>query len=223
MLHNSLIFKKKGLPFIKLGMDHIWDKRNNVIPITYVKLEPNIITDIDSKFYKNFNKIKIGFGKTNSSKIKKPIIGQFLKFNLEPKRLLYEIIINKEYCKYSIGHSFKISDIFKKHLSVDILGISKGKGFSGVMKRYKFKGASSSHGQHKNHRKPGSIGGATTPGKVFKGKKMPGRMGNKHCTVMNSKIISIDNDNSIMQVKGSAPGSHGSKLFIRTTIKNFSS
>ena len=148
------------------------------------------------------------------------IAGKIKKLNLKPSRTIRELRLSAENtAKYEIGATIKPSDIFAAGQKVDVMGTSKGKGFAGVMKRHNFKGVSASHGAHRNHRKPGSIGASSTPSRVFKGMRMAGRMGGERVTVLNLKVHAVDAEKGLLLVKGAVPGARGRLVFVRNAVK----
>lgn len=193
----------------KIGMTQLFDKKGFVIPVTLLKVGPCTITEIKKESL--YTKIQIGYEETNPNKLTKPMIGHFAKNNLPCFKYLREYKIQSNEIP-KIGEIIKIDKIKEEKL-VNISGISIGKGFSGYQKRHKFSRGPMSHGS-KNHREPGSIGAGTTPGRVFPGKKMAGRMGNKQVSIKNLKVIKTDNKNNILILKGSIPGKKGNIIYI---------
>ncbi len=200
---------------IKIGMTRIFNKNNVSIPITIIKVYNNIISFIDV----NINRVQITLDKINKKKIVKPIKKLFKKNNIKPGiGGLWTIPYIKDVHK-KIGQSIGLK-LFKKVNKIDITGYSKGKGFAGTIKRWNFKSQDSSHGNSLSHRVPGSIGQNQTPGRVFKGKKMSGHLGNERVTVQNLKIIDLNFKKKILLVKGSVPGFNKGFVYIKSAIKN---
>ncbi len=200
---------------IKIGMTRIFNSNNVSIPITVIKIYNNIITLINS----NVNRIQITLDKVNKKKVIRPIKKFFIKNNLKPGiGGLWSIPYIKNLHK-KVGQSLNLR-LFKDISNVDITGYSKGKGFAGTIKRWNFKSQDSSHGNSLSHRVPGSIGQNQTPGRVLKGKKMSGHLGNEKVTIQNLKIIDLDLNKKILLIKGSVPGYNKSFLYIKSTIKN---
>ena len=199
----------KGFLGKKIGMGQIYDKQGKSIPVTIIQAGPCFVTQIKEK------SVQLGFERTK--KIKKPLAGHLTKAKVKPVRLLREFpVIGSE--KYTLGQELKV-DIFKEGDYLDITGLSKGKGFAGVMKRWGFAGGPASHGS-KSHRWVGSIGsGSATPSRVLKGKKMPGRMGGDRITVQNLKVMKVEPEKNLLLVKGAVPGARRSYLIIRKAIK----
>lgn len=201
-----------GLIGKKVGMTRIFDKEGNSLPISVIKIENNNIIQIKKKEKEGYHAIQIACF-IKKKKIKKSETGHFKKSNIKVSNTLKEFKINKNN-NFKIGQNINI-EIFSEIKKIDITGYSKGKGFSGTVKRWKFKTQDASHGNSLSHRKPGSIGQNQSPGRVFKGKKMAGQMGNKKITVKNLNIIKLDYINNLILVKGSIPGHKNSKLIIK--------
>ncbi len=199
----------KGIIGKKLGMSQIYDKEGRSIPVTIIQAGPCFVTQIKEK------SIQLGFGSTK--RIKKPLKGHLAKAKVNPVRILKEISISKGE-KYILGQELKV-DIFKEGDYLHITGISKGKGFAGVMKRWGFAGGPASHGS-KSHRRVGSIGsGSAYPSRVLKGKKMPGRMGRDRITVQNLEVMKVEPEKNLLLVKGAMPGARGGYLIIKEALK----
>jgi large subunit ribosomal protein L3 len=199
----------KGILGKKLGMDQIYDEKGRSIPVTIIQAGPCFITQIKEK------SIQIGFGSTK--RVKKPLKGHLAKAKVAPIRILREIPISKGE-EYTPGQELKV-DIFKEGDYLDITGMSKGKGFAGVMKRWGFAGGPASHGS-KSHRRVGSIGsGSAYPSRVLKGKRMPGRMGGDRITVQNLKVMKVNLKKNLLLVKGAVPGARRGYLIIKEALK----
>jgi len=197
----------------KIGCTQIFNESGNALYVTAIEAEPCVVVQVkDSKKY-GYNALKVGFGKTDEKKKAKPHSGEFKKNKLDLKKYLKEIRVDKFDKEYKPGDSVDVK-IFRVGDRVKITGNSKGKGFAGVIKRHGFHRGRMTHGSH-SHRIPGSIGMCATPSRVLKGKKMPGRMGNRKVTVPNSEIVDIIEDQNLILVKGSVPGAKGSLVFLR--------
>ncbi|WBL17733.1 MULTISPECIES: 50S ribosomal protein L3 [Citricoccus] len=207
----------KGLLGTKLGMTQVWDDANNVIPVTVVKAEPNVITQLRNEETDGYTAVQIAYGQIDPRKVTKPLAGHFEKAGVTPRRHVVEIR-TADAADYTLGQDLTV-EIFEAGQKVDVTANSKGKGFAGAMKRHGFAGVGASHGQHKNHRKPGSVGGAATPGRVFKGQRMPGRMGNARTTTQNLTLHGIDVENNLLLIKGAVPGPKGRIVLVRTAVK----
>ncbi|AFA41053.1 50S ribosomal subunit protein L3 [Wigglesworthia glossinidia endosymbiont of Glossina morsitans morsitans (Yale colony)] len=209
-----------GLVGRKIGMTQIFNAQGQIIPVTVIQIHENRIVQIKNMQNDKYSAIQITTGIKNSKNINKSIIGHFKKANISLGRGLWEFRINKNHDLH-VGQKFSIENL-NKTKKVDITGISKGKGFSGTMKRWNFSGQDASHGNSLSHRAPGSIGQNQTPGKVFKGKKMSGQLGCNKITIQNIVIIKIDVKNELLLVRGSVPGFNKSDLIIKPAVKYFS-
>jgi large subunit ribosomal protein L3 len=210
--------KTKGLLGTKLGMTQVWDENNKLVPVTVVEISPNVVTQIRTPEVDGYSAVQIAYGQIDPRKVNKPEAGHFEKAGVTPRRHVTELRTS-EIGDYSIGQELSVSDVFVAGQKIDVVGTSKGKGFAGVMKRHNFKGVSASHGAHRNHRKPGSIGASSTPSRVFKGMRMAGRMGGDRVTVQNLKIHAIDAEKGLLLIKGAVPGARGRLVFVRNAVK----
>lgn len=201
----------------KLGMTQVWDAENRLIPVTVIKAGPCVVTQVRQADSDGYDAVQIAFGAIDPRKVNKPMKGHFDKAGVTPRRHLIEIRTANA-AEYSLGQEITV-EAFTDGQQVDITGTTKGKGFAGVMKRHNFHGVSSSHGSHKNHRKPGSIGACATPGRVFKGQRMAGRMGGDRQTTANLVVHAIDVDKGLLLIKGAVPGSRGSVVLVRNAAK----
>ena len=202
----------------KIGMTREFYKTGQSIPVTVIKMEKGRIIDVISEEKRGYKAVQIGFGKTKNSKLSKAMKGYFTKKNTEPKKKLKEFRVeNLE--NYKEGNELGL-EIFKDVKFVDIRSTTIGKGFAGVMKRHNFAGLRASHGVSVSHRAHGSTGQNQDPGKVFKNKKMAGHMGNKLRTIQNIEIIKSDNENNLLYLKGSIPGSKNTEVIIKKSVKN---
>ena len=175
----------------KLGMTQIFDDEARAIPVTVVKAGPVHVVQIKTMESDGYNAIQISYGEKKSGKANKPESGHFAKAGVAPSSHLVEIKV-ADPSEYTLGQEIKVDEIFEAGTKADVSGVSKGKGFAGVMKRHGFKGQGASHGVHKVHRAPGALGACATPGRVFKGKRLPGRMGGDQTTVLNLDVVQID-------------------------------
>ena len=198
----------------KLGMTQVWDEDGKVVPITVVQVDKNVVTQVRDQETDGYTAIQIGFGQIDQRKVTKPLAGHFNKAGVSPRRHLVEVRTNGD-DEFTLGQELA-ADIFEVGQKVDVTGKTKGKGFAGVMKRHGFAGVSASHGAHRNHRKPGSIGACATPGRVFKGLRMAGRMGGERRTIQNLKVQAIDAEKGIVLVTGAIPGPKGGIVLIRS-------
>jgi large subunit ribosomal protein L3 len=213
----SAIATTKGLLGTKLGMTQVWDENNKLVPVTVVSVSPNVVTQVRNVEKDGYAAIQIAYGQIDPRKVNKPAAGHFEKAGVTPRRHLTEVR-TADADSYELGQELTV-EIFEPGQMVDVVGTSKGKGFAGVMKRHNFKGVSASHGSHRNHRKPGSIGASSTPSRVFKGMRMAGRMGGERVTVQGLKVHSIDAEKGLILVKGAVPGARGRIVFVRNAVK----
>ena len=207
----------KGLLGEKLGMTQVWDADNRLIPVTVVAVGPCVVTQLRSEGVDGYNAVQIGYGQIDPRKVTKPLTGHFEKAGVTPRRHLAELRTS-DAGEYSLGQELT-AEAFEAGQKVDVVGRTKGKGFAGVMKRHGFAGVSASHGAHRNHRKPGSIGGCATPGRVFKGMRMAGRMGGVRQTTQNLQIHAVDAEKGLLLIKGAVPGPAGAVVLVRTALK----
>ena len=207
---------KKGIIGRKIGMTQIFDEKGNVIPVTVIEAGPCVVAQVKTVETDGYNAVQLGFGDVKDKHINKPEAGHFAKAKLANKKHLREFRLDSiEGIK--VGDEVK-ADVFEAGEKIDVQGTSKGKGFQGVIKR---------HGQHRGpmghgsmyHRRPGSMGSTSTPGRVFKGKKLPGHMGVDTITIQNLKVVKVDLDKNVILVKGSVPGNKGSVLKIKDSVK----
>jgi len=202
----------------KIGMTREFYKTGKSVPVTVIKMEKGRIIDVINEEKRGYKAVQIGFGKIKNSKLSKAMKGYFTKKNTEPKKKLKEFKVeNLE--NFKEGNEFGL-EIFKDVKFVDIKSTTIGKGFAGVMKRHNFSGLRATHGVSVSHRSHGSTGQRQDPGKVFKNKKMAGHMGNKIRTIQNIEIIKSDNENNLLYLKGSIPGSKNTEVLVKKSVKN---
>jgi large subunit ribosomal protein L3 len=202
----------------KLGMTQIFDDQARAIPVTVIKAGPCHVVQIKNMDTDGYSAIQIAFGEIRPKLVNEPTKGHFAKAGVEPTRHLVEIRVD-EPNQYKVGQEIKIADVLSQGGLADVTGVSKGKGFQGVIKRHGFAGLGAAHGAHKKHRAPGSIGACSTPARVFKGKKMPGRMGNDQVTTLNLQIVGIDTERDLLLLRGAVPGANGSLILVREAVK----
>ena len=208
----------KGLLGTKLGMTQVWDADNKLVPVTVIEIAPNVVTQVRTPEVDGYSAVQIAAGQIDPRKVNKPATGHFTKAGVTPRRHLTEIRTS-DAAEYQTGQELTVEETFEAGQLVDVVGTSKGKGFAGVMKRHNFQGVSASHGAHRNHRKPGSIGASATPSRVFKGMRMAGRMGGERVTVQNLKVHAVDAENGVILIKGAVPGARGRLVFVRNAVK----
>ncbi len=200
----------------KVGMTQIFDEKGNVIPVTVIEAGPCNVVQVKTVETDGYNAIQLGFGTVKEHKVNKPVKGHFAKAKITPMKHLREFRV-EEVSSVKVGDEIKV-DTFAQGDSVDIQGITKGKGFQGVIKRHGQSRGPMGHGSM-YHRRPGSMGPTSTPGRVFKGKKLPGHMGVDTVTIQNLQVVAVDLDKNALLVKGSVPGNKGSILKIKTSVK----
>ncbi|MFM2412759.1 MAG: hypothetical protein RLZZ587_1092 [Actinomycetota bacterium] len=207
----------KGLLGVKLGMTQAWDANNKFVPVTVVAVSPNVVTQIRTLEVDGYEAVQVAAGAIDPRKVTKPLAGHYEKAGVTPRRHVTEIR-TADTANYTVGQELT-AELFEAGDAIDVVGTSKGKGFAGVMKRHNFKGVSASHGSHRNHRKPGSIGASSTPSRVFKGMRMAGRMGGDRVTVLNLSVHAVDAERGLLLIKGAVPGAAGRLVFVRNAVK----
>ncbi|MBK7819605.1 MAG: 50S ribosomal protein L3 [Tessaracoccus sp.] len=207
----------KGILGTKLGMTQLWDENNKVVPVTVIQAGPCVVTQVRTPEQDGYNAVQLGFGAVKAKKVTKPEAGHFAKADVTPRAHLVELRTANA-SEFKLGQELT-AEVFAGGEIVDVTGTSKGKGTAGVMKRHGFHGLRASHGVHRKHRSPGSIGGCATPGRVFKGLRMAGRMGNNKVTVQNLKIHAVDAERGLLLVRGAIPGNNGSLVVVRSAAK----
>lgn len=209
----------KGILGHKLGMTQVFDEANRVVPVTVVAAGPVVVTAVRTPETDGYSGVQLAFGAVDPRKVTKPVAGHFAKAGVTPRKHLAELRV-EDTSTYSVGQELKAEEVFAATDVVDVTGTSKGKGTAGVMKRHGFSGLKSSHGVHRKHRSPGSIGGCSTPGRVFKGLRMAGRMGVDQVTTQNLTVHAIDAEKGLVLIKGAVPGPKGGVVFIKTAVKS---
>ena len=207
----------KGILGRKLGMTQIFDEENRVIPVTVVEAGPCVVTQIRTEETDGYSAIQIAYGDIDPRKAKKPQAGHFQKAGQNPRRHVAEIRMD-DTSAYELGQEVTVN-IFDGDTFVDVAGTTKGKGYAGAMKRHGFAGQGAAHGNQASHRRVGSIGGCATPGRVFKGKRMAGRMGNNRVTQQNLKLAKVDAESNLLLIKGAVPGVNGGLVVVKTAVK----
>ena len=207
----------KGLLGKKLGMTQVWDENNNLIPVTVVEAGSNVVTQIKNAETDGYSAIQVAYGAIDPRKVTQPLTGHFEKAGVNPRRFIAEIR-TADAADYTVGQELGV-EVLEVGSKIDVVGTSKGKGFAGHMKRHGFSGVGASHGAHRNHRKPGSIGMSSTPGRVFRGQKMAGRMGGDRVTTLNLTLHAVDAEKGYLLIKGAVPGPKGQLVFVRNAVK----
>ena len=207
----------KGLLGKKLGMTQVWDANNKLVPVTVIEAGSNVVTQIKTLEADGYSAIQLAYGVIDPRKVNKPEAGHFAKAGVNPRRHIAEVR-TADADSYQVGQELGV-EVFEVGAMLDVVGTSKGKGFAGHMKRHGFAGVAASHGAHRNHRKPGSIGMSSTPGRVFKGMRMAGRMGGDRVTTLNLTLHAVDAERGLLLVKGAVPGPKGQLVFVRNAVK----
>jgi large subunit ribosomal protein L3 len=209
--------QRRGILGEKLGMTQVWDEANRLVPVTVVKAGPCVVTLVRTPDKDGYDAVQLGFGAVDPRKVNKPLTGHFSKAGVPPRRYLVEIR-TADASTYELGQEVT-AEVFEAGSLVDVVATSKGKGFAGVMKRHGFGGLGAGHGVQRKHRSPGSIGGCATPGRVFKGMKMAGRLGGVRTTTLNLKVHSVDAEQGVLLIKGAIPGPSGTLVLVRSAAK----
>ncbi|MET8261566.1 50S ribosomal protein L3 [Micromonospora sp. NPDC005553] len=207
----------KGILGAKLGMTQVWDN-NRVVPVTVVEAGPCVISQVRSAEKDGYSAVQLAYGTIDPRKVKKPISGHYAKADVAPRRHIVELRTT-DAGEYSLGQEITVEE-FPAGVTIDVTGKTKGKGYAGPMKRHGFHGLGSSHGVERKHRSPGSIGACATPGRVFKGTRMAGRMGGVRYTVQNLTVQAVDTENNLLLVRGAIPGPKGALVLVRTAAKS---
>jgi large subunit ribosomal protein L3 len=208
----------KGILGEKLGMTQVFDANNRVVPVTVVKAGPCVVTQIRTQEKDGYTAVQLGYGQIDPRKVSKPVAGHYGKAGVTPRRHLIELR-TESVDGYQVGAEITAPGVFADGDIVDVTGTTKGKGTAGVMKRHGFAGVSSSHGAHRNHRKPGSIGGCSTPARVFKGMRMAGRLGVDRQTTQSLRVVKVDAERGLLLIEGAVPGPRGGLVLVRSAVK----
>ncbi len=201
----------------KVGMTQVWDDENRIVPVTVLRVPPCRVVQVKTPDTDGYSAIQVTRGVKDAGKLTRPEAGHFEKAGVDPGRSLVELRLD-DVSEFTVGQEIT-ADVHEEGTRVDVTAVSRGKGFAGAMKRHGFGGAPASHGAHKNHRKPGAVGQCATPSRVFRGKKMPGRMGGQKVTTLNLEVVKSDIEAGLILVKGSVPGPRGSTVVIRDAVK----
>ncbi|MFF3851740.1 MULTISPECIES: 50S ribosomal protein L3 [Micromonospora] len=206
----------KGILGAKLGMTQVWDN-NKVVPVTVVQAGPCVVSQVRSAEKDGYSAVQLAYGTIDPRKVKKPVSGHYAKADVAPRRHIVELRTT-DAADYSLGQEVTVEQ-FPVGVTIDVTGKTKGKGYAGPMKRHGFHGLRASHGVERKHRSPGSIGACATPGRVFKGTRMAGRMGGVRYTVQNLTVQAVDTENNLLLVRGAIPGPKGALVLVRTAAK----
>jgi large subunit ribosomal protein L3 len=208
-----------GLVGVKCGMTRVFTEDGLSIPVTVVEVLPNRVTQVKSLDNDGYNAIQVTSGTRKRSRLSKPEAGHFAKAGVEPGKGLWEFCFdNEDSSNFTVGSEISV-DLFSEGQFVDVTGTSKGKGFAGAVKRWNFRTQDATHGNSLSHRAPGSIGQRQSPGKVFKGKKMCGHLGDEKCTVLSQRIVKIDKEKNLILIRGAVPGAASGFVIIRKAVK----
>lgn len=207
-----------GLVGRKIGMTRVFTAAGVSVPVSVVEIHPNRVSQVKSDESDGYTAIQLTGGKVKASKVNKPMAGHFAKAQIEPGDMLVEYSVDAP-DDFKLGQVISISDVFSTGQYVDVSGTSKGKGFAGTVKRHNFRTQDATHGNSRSHRVPGSIGQNQTPGKVFKGKKMAGHLGNASCTVQSLELIKIDVERNLLLIKGAIPGAPGVRVEVKPSTR----
>jgi large subunit ribosomal protein L3 len=201
----------------KVGMTQIWDEQNRAIPVTVVRVAPVRVVQVKTPDRDGYSALQVTYGTRKARSLNKPEAGHFAKAGIDPGLTLVELRVD-DASSYSVGQEIKV-DVLAPGERIDVTAVSKGKGFSGAMKRHNFKGQGASHGNHKHHRAPGSVGACATPSRVFKGTRMAGQLGGQRVTTLNLEVVQADAERDLLLVKGAVPGPRGGVVLIRNAVK----
>ena len=207
----------KGILGEKLGMTQVFDDQARVVPVTVIKAGPCRVTQIKTQDNDGYSAIQIAYGESSEKHVNKPETGHLRKAGAPPMRNLAEIRL-QDTSGFEVGQELK-ADIFAKGDRADVVGVSKGKGFAGVMKRWNFHGLGASHGTQRKHRSPGAVGACATPSRVFKGMKMAGHMGSERVTMLNLEVVEADPERNLLLVRGAVPGPRGGIVMVRSSVR----
>jgi large subunit ribosomal protein L3 len=208
---------QKGILGRKLGMTQIFDEANRVVPVSVVEAGPCRVVQLKTPERDGYSAVQLAFGDTKATRLNKPELGHLKAAGGPPQQFLAELRVD-DLSNFELGQIIA-ADVFAAGDRVDVTGISKGSGFTGVMKRHNFHGQGASHGNHKKHRSPGAIGACATPARVFKGMKMAGQFGNTRVTTLNLHVVEGDAERGLLLIRGSIPGAAGGLVFVRSAIK----
>ena len=207
----------KGLLGAKLGMTQIFDENARVVPVTVIQAGPCTVTQVKSPERDGYAAVQLAFGEIKPKRVTKPRAGHFAKAGVEPRRHLVELRTG-DAADYTLGQTLA-ADVFAAGDRLDVVGVSKGKGFAGVMKRHGFKGLGASHGTERKHRSPGSVGACATPSRIFKGMRMAGHMGHQRVTVLNLEVVKVDPGRNLLLIRGAVPGPKRGLVMLRSSVK----
>lgn len=203
----------------KLGMTQVFTEDADAKPVTVIKAGPVRVVQVKTPETDGYSAIQLAYGEAKPNRVNKPTAGHYEKAGVAPAKALVEVRL-PDSDRFEVGQEITVEQVFETGQRVDVTGTSKGKGFSGVMKRHNFAGQGASHGNHKKHRAPGAIGACATPARVFKGMRMPGRMGNDRVTTLNLEVVGVDAERGLLLIGGAVPGAKGSYVVVREGVKH---
>ncbi|MFO3441828.1 50S ribosomal protein L3 [Legionella pneumophila serogroup 1] len=207
-----------GLLGRKIGMTRVFTPEGVSVPVSVVEVQPNRVSQVKTAANDGYSAVQLTGGTKKSSKVSKPVAGHFAKAQIDAGDMQVEFRIDSEDA-FTPGQVISVADVFTAGQNVDVSGLTKGKGFAGTVKRHNFRTQDASHGNSRSHRVPGSIGQNQTPGRVFKGKKMAGHMGNARCTIQSLELVKVDSERNLLLIKGAIPGAPGSRVEIKPAVK----
>jgi large subunit ribosomal protein L3 len=208
---------QKAIVGQKVGMTQVWDEENRVVPVTVVKVEPCRVVQVKTPDTDGYSALQVTFGTKDANKLNKPAAGHFASAGVAPGVKLVELRI-EDVSAYTVGQELTV-ELLQPGDYIDVTGVSRGKGFTGAMKRHGFRGQGASHGNHKKHRAPGSVGQCATPARVFRGLRMAGRTGGEKVTTLNLQVVRTDLEQGLVLVRGAVPGPRGGTVIIRDAVK----
>lgn len=214
----SIDLEELGLIGRKVGMTRVFTTEGSSLPVTVVEVHPNRISQVKNVETDGYNAVQLTGGTKKTSRVSKPLAGHFAKAAIEAGDMLGEFRLNSS-DSFTLGQVLNVSDVFHDGQLVDVSSVSKGKGFAGTVKRHNFRTQDATHGNSRSHRVPGSIGQNQTPGRVFKGKKMAGHMGNERCTTQSLEVVRVDTDRNLLLIKGAIPGAPGARVEVKPAVK----
>src|SRR5947207_1788447 len=209
----------KGILGTKLGMTQIFTDDSKVVPVTVIQAGPCLVTQVKTKERDGYEAVQLAFAEAGKARTTRPLEGHFKAAGVKPQRHLVELRTEDAPASYEPGQSITV-DIFKPGDRTDVIGVSKGKGFAGTMKRHGFSGLGASHGTERKHRSPGAIGACATPSRVFKGTRMAGQMGHERVTVLNLEVVGADAERNLLLLRGAVPGPAGGLVMVRSSVKD---
>lgn len=225
MKHRKFAMTNKAIVGRKVGMTQIWDDENRIVPVTVLSVAPLRVVQIKRPDTDGYSALQVTFGEVKATKLSQPEAGHFDKAGVAAGEKLLELRMD-DVSEYEVGQEISVGSgaeegesLFADGDKIDVTAVSRGKGFAGAMKRHNFKGQRASHGAHKVHRKPGAVGQCATPGRIFKGKKMPGRMGGEKVTTQNLVVVKTDSEHDLLLIKGAIPGPKGGTVVVRNAVK----